>query len=310
MSGLKHNNCKFLKCLVSTAPQFKEYNPDVGPFLVNTGCDGSFCVGSLHTSREMRMVLPNAYVRGVVQVTAFDKAVMDAIYTIWTERKNPEDVQCELSFHDIYKKMSGGRITAFNEKTKMKVKSSVYKLMLTTCIVNITSDLTAAVEKMKLTSWVKKGCKGVVIEGTLIPAEFITVKNTNDTFSGGIRILKCPILYEYADAIDQIIWIEEEWLRVPYYFSDKTIAVRDYLISYIRGIEHKRSDRSNWVGYKTIFENAGLEWSEKKGTQCKNRKFVNDILKYYIDAKIIKSFEISEDNCRVHIVPVSKKKKR
>lgn len=309
MSGIRHNNSKFLKSLVSIAPQCVDVRPDTDPFMIETGRDGSFCVGMLASMQTMKMLLPNAYIDGRVTITAFDKAVMDAIYTIWTERENLEQEQCDMSLQDIYKKISGDLVGDINKNTRLKIKSSVYKLMMIMCMINISSDLPEAVKKMRLTKWVQDDDSEVTIEGSLLQAKFITVKNANKTTSEGIRLSECPILYEYANAMDQIIWIEEEWLRLPFYFSDKIIGIRDYLISYIRSSEHKRSDSSRWVGYKTIFEGAGLPWNESKSTQCKNKKLVNEILKYYIDAKIIKCFEISEDKCRICITPMPKKQK-
>ena len=308
MRGIRQNNTKVLKSLVSIAPQCADIRPDADPFMIETGRDGSFCVGTLITSGAMKRYLPNAYIDGRVNLTAFDKAVMDAIYTIWTERENPEEDYCEMSYQEIYKVISGGGVIEINKSTKWKIKSAVYKLTMIMCIIDISSDLPEAVKKMRLTKCFKEDESEVIIEGTLIQTEFVTVKNANLTVSEGIRLLKCPMLYEYASTMDQIIWVEEKWLRLPFYLSDKIIGLRDYLISYIRSYDYKRATNSSWVGYKTIFEGAGWQWGELKSTQCKNRKIVNEILKHYIDAKVIKSFEISEDNRNIRITPMKKKK--
>ena len=86
------------------------------------------------------------------------------------------------------------------------------------------------------------------------------------------------------------------------------IGVRDYLIGYIKSLKHRKEDSSQWVGYKTIFEGAGLEWSENPSTKSKNRALVNKVLEYYKSAKLIKDYIVSEDLRKISIEPVDNKK--
>ena len=113
---------------------------------------------------------------------------------------------------------------------------------------------------------------------------FSGLKNYKQLLADGIILKGCPILYQYALAQRQIITVDAEYLNITGRLTDKKIAVRDYLISYIRSGQHRSEDFSLTVGYQTIFENSGIKWNEDRRIQPKNREFVNSMTKSKLES--------------------------
>ena len=123
----------------------------------------------------------------------------------------------------------------------------------------------------------------------------------------GIILQGCPILYQYALAQHQIITTEADRLNLPGRMTEKKIAIRDYLISYIRSEGHRSEDFSSTVGYQTIYENSGIKWSDDRKTQSKDRELVNSILDYYKQIGFIYDYK---KDCKNVEIEVTKKKKK
>lgn len=308
MKKLQYNNCKILKCIVSTASANADKAPDKPSFIVDTGSDGEFCGVGLMSKKELQEFFPNAYVEKKIAITAFDKSVMDAIYTIWCDRYDGVSKYVDIPLVDIYVCMTGGLNINPNQAHREKIKLSVFKLIYVSCVVNVSADMDQVIDRLGLREQIGNDGAGAVIDGPLVNGYLISIKRANGTFSSGLRLTDCPVLYQYAEAIKHIIQIDDEWLRLPYSLSDKMIGVRDYLIGYIKSLKHRKEDSSQWVGYKTIFEGAGLEWSENPSTKSKNRALVNKVLEYYKSAKLIKDYIVSEDLRKISIEPVDNKK--
>ena len=89
--------------------------------------------------------------------------------------------------------------------------------------------------------------------------------------------------------------------------TEKKIAIRDYLISYIRSEGHRSENFSSMVGYQTIYENSGIKWSDDKRLQAKDRELVNSILNYYKQTGFIYDYK---KDCKNIEIEVTKKKSR
>ena len=89
--------------------------------------------------------------------------------------------------------------------------------------------------------------------------------------------------------------------------TEKKIAIRDYLISYIRSEGHRSEDFSSTVGYQTIYENSGIKWSDDRKIQSKDRELVNSILDYYKQIGFIYDYK---KDCKNVEIEVTKKKKK
>lgn len=92
------NNTALCKALVSLRqPGVK---PDAGIFCVAVKKDLAYCNG--------RIVSLDENFRNCV-VNGYDKAVMDAIYSIWASREDKSTNECSIRYTEIYARMNPGK---------------------------------------------------------------------------------------------------------------------------------------------------------------------------------------------------------
>lgn len=307
MKKLQYNNCRVVKCLVSTTAANVDKRPDMGAFLVDTGNDDEICGVGLISENKMQEILPNAYIEKRIVINSFDKAVMDAVYTSWCDRGDRASMVCDITIREIFRRMIGG--TNLNPGTDMRkrIKLSIFKLMNIFCLLNVSADLPRVIENLGLTEKMGKTGTGARIYGHLLEGRFTDIDGKNGVVLEAVTLTECPLLYQYAEAMQHIIGVEDEWLILPYSYNEKLIGIRDYLIGYIKSIKHRKEDSNQWVGYQTIFQGAGFPWSENAGTRSKNRAFVNKILDYYKCQELIWDYDVSDDLRQISIKLESEK---
>lgn len=292
MDRLKQNNTKLCKTIVSVAKECADVCPDGGRFKVTTSGRGqALCVlnGQILSLDE---IWKNA------MITGFDRSVMDAIYTIWTGRKNKDNLVCDISYLDIYRRIRGGDVK-ISAEIRRKVEESVRKMRYLDMTLVIANDA----DKVKTYFGVDKDIQRMRIRGHLINADEIAIEAQNGLCTSGIRLYSCPIMYQYAEALGQIISTDQAWLAIPGRLTDRKIAVRDYLISYIKAKAYEKNKIVNDnVSYKAILEGSGIEWPEDQKLQYKCKLLVKEILDYYEKSDIIKTYIVSKDKTQLEIV--------
>lgn len=284
-SDIAQNNTKLCKCLISVATGNRSIRPDTGPFEVEVKKDVAYLNGKIISMDELW--------RGSV-ISGYDKAVMDAIYSIWAER-DEEGEACSMKYTEIYNRMNGGRTTRMNAGTHDQIRRSIQKLRRLNLVLYINSDLERVAKYFGMEDVVKHNPQVARVEGYLLDARNITFSLPTGKTTDGIRVLSCPILYQYAEAQHQIITVSSEWITLPGNTTEKKISVRDYLISYIRSDDYRDRNFQKRLSYKAILEGAGIEWSRERKNQYKDRTLVNDILNYYISIGAIKGYDISDN---------------
>lgn len=182
------------------------------------------------------------------------------------------------------------------EDTHNKIRNAVMKLRHLEITLSLVNDLDRVltyfgynVKDVDLEQMEAKDGR-FCIRGKLIDAQVVystlptRAKDGTPLETDGIILKGCSILYQYALAQRQIITVDAEYLNITGRLTDKKIAVRDYLISYIRSGQHRSEDFSLTVGYQTIFENSGIKWNEDRRIQPKNREFVNSMTKSKLES--------------------------
>lgn len=316
---MKKNNTKLMKRIISIAPECLTTQTDGDIFDFETGKDRetgavTTCTGSLDSNLVtyndlIQKVLPGTYIKMGFSITPFDRAVMDAIYTIWSERLDKKSNICNMAYSDIYKYIMGGSRYNLTKEIIYKLKYSVLKLRCIDAWIYIGSDFPKVAKYFDMEEYAEYDKAEATLRSALINCVEFIITRKNGTKSDGIQLLNCPVLYLYAQAIEQIIGVEDSWLQVPGRFSNKTLAIRDYLINYIRGLDYCDEDFAPWVKYKTIFLSAGIVWEDNDYAPSKNRKSVDKMLDYYKKIGVIKDYELSDDKSKVKIIPAKNKKK-
>ena len=114
---LAQNNSALCKALVSLRQP--NVSPDTGKFCVTVKKDLAYCNG--------RIISLDENFRNCV-VNGYDKAVMDAIYTIWASRLDRSKSECSIRYTEIYARMNPGKKLRLGEDTHAKIRNTVTKL--------------------------------------------------------------------------------------------------------------------------------------------------------------------------------------
>lgn len=305
---LAQNNSALCKALVSLRQP--NVSPDAGKFCVTVKKDLAYCNG--------RIISLDENFRNCV-VNGYDKAVMDAIYTIWASRLDRSKSECSIRYTEIYARMNPGKKLRLGEDTHAKIRNTVTKLRNLEITLSLVNDLNRVLTyfgyNVKDIDFNQVEVSGgrFCIKDKLINARVVystlptKAKDGSPLETDGVILQGCPILYQYALAQHQVITTDADCLNLPGRMTEKKIAIRDYLISYIRSEGHRNENFSSMVGYQTIYENSGTKWSDDKRLQAKDRELVNSILNYYKQTGFIYDYK---KDCKNIEIEVTKKKSR
>lgn len=206
----KMQNTRLAHALVSKAPNFKADGITGQPIALAT-CP----LPKLMTNEGTRVVCVLDYEKALPQVectetfTGLDKAVMDAIYTIWSQRKNQDKDTCDISYNQIYRVMHGSDTERVGKTSVEKIKMTIRKLRSIDVRIQYGGDTPRVKEYFK-----RKGIKTLGIRGHAIVADEVDVVLKNDAVTAGIRLYRCPIMWEYALAQQQVITVDPKMLAV------------------------------------------------------------------------------------------------
>lgn len=306
---VEYNSSKLVKRIMSLSPECAASKVDAGVFKFQTSGKGHDYaelyarLESLPTNEEPALQPGEPHTRltyNRAAVDAFDKAAMDAIYTLWLERPNKAKDECEMTYISIYDRICGRDMVCVSEIMKNRLIESLKKLQHIEATLVIANDNPRVLEyfaKNKLT-------EEYTLKSTLIKCEEYSHLLPNKERTFGINLLKCPILYRYAEAQRQLRAIEYAWLNIGGNMSMKKIGVRDALIGYITGLSRKSKDDnfSYVIKYSTIIQNAGCTWSDDRKLQYKERQLIDGILNTYKTNALIAGYEVLPDKSGIAIV--------
>lgn len=189
-------------------------------------------------------------------LTAYDREVADAIISLYVVGNN-EVVTDQM----IYRVITGNPDARLTAQAQEVVQQSVKVLRGT--IVNLkASDDLANSYNIEEIYW----------EGPLISLETVRAK-IKGKYVNAYKINRMPVLYRYADSLNQVARVPIELLNTSINKTPEVITLQGYLLR--RVVAMKGSNLSRVILYSTILDNIGLEeltHSEKALTAVQRKK--------------------------------------
>lgn len=197
----------------------------------------------------------NVIIDSTIDITVYDMAVMDAIYTL-------SQVNC-LSFTPqmICKVMSGNFKQYVTQKKIDKICNSIDKLRHIDIKIDCTEELEARKKKISNSLYNDNG--RILLNSYLLPVEELNVKSGNQVTNIGFRLLEKPALYRYAECVNQIINIPIKLFQTQDELADndEVILIKRYII---RKIALMTNDNNNITSNKI-----GLEWYDEQSSKTR-----------------------------------------
>lgn len=216
------------------------------------------------------------------QITAYDKAVLNAVSTLFAFGNNP------ITDREIYrelKRVDGGATIEALEKIRETMKK--YRFLL------VYIDRT---EEAKL---YEKKIDQFELNATMISYDEVSVKISGNEVRA-YKLLDKPILFRYAEDKGQLIRIENKLLDIPINKTDEVIAIMHYLVRQIAWIKNDKGKqkRNSCITYQSIYDELGLTEPTKQKAE-KIRNHIDTILNYWIENNYIKSYENYKENKKI-----------
>ena len=231
-------------------------------------------------------------------LTEFDRAVSDAVISIWAETQK-QGVPCCFSVVTVYKAMPGTADGNPSPQQRGAITKSLNKLRGLTIEVDVSEEFAR---------------RGNIEKGeicTISGNYFVLYQETRKTLNGGEPVsayvlTSIPLLYNYCLQTGQLLSASPAYLTpkkidrhgrltsVPLVMSMERTMLLNYLIRRIKTIQHDRKNKkrhlSDRILFSTIFRAAGLENIDKfKRKDC--RDFVFDVLEYYTKMHFISGYK-------------------
>ena len=219
--------------------------------------------------------------------TSYDREVYDGVVTLYMAGNNI------VTPAMVYRAMNGLTET---EKISPQALETVTKSLDKSRYMQVTIDYT---EEAKLYN---KKIQKTTYQGYLLAASKITVKINNEEHEA-YKLLDKPILYEYAQISGQIITVPSKLLQTKdaVRSTDEVIVIRGYLLRQIEWIKNDKSERSQNITYKGIYEELEiskiiLDETAYKNKTRKMRNHVKAILDEWQEQDYIKKYEEYQDS--------------
>ena len=189
-------------------------------------------------------------------ITTFDKSVINAVYSV-IEAGNTTFTSKQVAIQNTQNEKPRPNTVGAYTKSIEKMRAIIHNI-----------DATEHYEQNGI-NLEELGVKGVGLSGYLLPVEGITITMNNGTKVNGYRLIKPPILLEYAKNVKQIHTVDNEVLNVPVRLDETTLLIRDYLIQQIGIIYNTHSTVSNNILISTVLDYAGVDLVKLDRTQKK-----------------------------------------
>jgi len=215
------------------------------------------------------------------ELDPYDRIVHDAVVSLYVDTKN-EYITPQM----VYRAMTGNPEAKLNPKQQELVSNSLDKLTRSRITIYATKEVCEAygIDKFSYSGMVIAADKvEITIKGNVVEA---------------YRLLRKPILYEYADKLNQIGRFDIKILNTPVKKNEETLILQDYL--YRRILAMKGASKLNHnIVYNTVYEYLNLTatseaslWNKKS----KIRKTVKVILDYWKNEGFIISYTENKEN--------------
>lgn len=207
--------------------------------------------------------------------TPYDRVVCDSVTSLF------ESGNSEFSPTMVYRCMNGLKNTEkISPQAVAAVTKSIDKISRMYCKIDWTFEAKRQNSNVDET----------VISGNILATEKITVKSGGKTLQA-YKLLSKPILYRYAQSINQVISVPIKLLQTKEATrsTEDVIVIREYLIRRIEMMKNPKNNMTNRIKYKSIFEDLELLEPTKQKSE-KIRTAVKELLNYWKKEKYIKGF--------------------
>lgn len=207
--------------------------------------------------------------QGIKGLTYYDRMVYDAITTLYINGKN-EYITPQM----IYQVMTGQPDNYATKGQESLINESITKFMYG----GIYIDASQEAKDRKLPG-------KYTYDTNLLHAERMR-QNLNGTITDCIRLIKAPVLYEYADEKNQIARIPVAALASPVRKTEDIMALQAYLLERVLAMRGSKTAERD-ISYQTIYDKLwGAEAAEASRMKKKRiREHAATILTYWCQTK-------------------------
>ncbi len=227
-------------------------------------------------------------IKGRKELTAYDREVHDAIITLFVDGGN-EYITPQM----IYQVMTGNPDAYLEKKQAEAISDSITKCMYSRLIIDASEEAKAY------------GFDSFKYDGSLISGERVTA-SLNGTVVECLRILRTPVLYEYANKKNQIGRFDIKLLNSPINKTEEIITLQGYL--YRRILSMKSSPNlSKTIVYDTVYSQIEVKAASDgalRKKKAKVRGHVKKILDYWKQEEFIAGYVENKRGTRIHSVTI------
>lgn len=234
-----------------------------------------------------------------IDITPYDLVVMDAVYTLYVN--GATDFTPEM----VMRVMSGNMHQDATSRRTEDIIKSIDKLAK----IRISIDCT---DEFVIRKKINKG-QTVQLDSYLLPIDIITIKSANHrSIKKGYTLLNKPVLYEYAEQVNQIINIPINLLALTTGILTETADVtliKRYLIKRIELMKNSRNRVKSskiiyeWYDEKTQLTKGMLrdigynkdQYSKWRDKKSKLHRIVITILELFVDNGYISGYNVLRD---------------
>lgn len=202
-------------------------------------------------------------IKGRKELTAYDREVHDAIITLHIDGDN-EFITPQM----IYQVMTGNPDAYLEKKQAEAISDSITKCMYSRLIIKAEEEAEAY------------GFDSFNYDGNLISGERVTA-TLNGNVLECLRILRPPVLYEYANKKNQIGRFDIKLLNSPINKTEEIITLQGYLYRRILSMKGS-SNLSKTIVYDTVYNQIEIT-AASDGALRKKKSKVRDQIKRILD---------------------------
>lgn len=225
------------------------------------------------------------------QITPYDLAVMDSIYTLFVDGLKV------LPIEKIIRTLSGNMYQDITYSKRRSVIKSIEKMIRLRITIDCTDEMIAREEEWS---------SDLMREQYLLPLNTIKAKDSNEILA--YEIEQEPALYKYAGKIGQIIDVRLDIMELRGSLSDtdEVVVIKRYLIMRIERMKNKRNKiisrkisyqwwDKNKKEFKGLLADLGYNpaafsnWRKKK---ARIHHIISELLTEYVSVGYIKDFTI------------------
>lgn len=292
------NGTKIAK-FISTNQGLISDEEDISLQLITLPKKNVFVTVNLYADENLTLSNPN--------ITQYDLAVMDAAYTLYVSG------YASFSTEMLIRTMSGNMGQDVTPQKAGAATRALNKLKYIRIRIDCTDEMIARKK-------IKKG-QTAHLESYLMPLREIEIKLGNQKIVKGYQFLESPVLYSYAEKVNQIINIPRSLLETKGALSDtdEVVVIKRYLI---KRIEAMKNEKNNMVSKKITYEwydkntqtakgmFSDLGYSRNNYSNWKKKKSnihqtIVTILNVFANDKYIKSFQEIKDGKSINGVEIT-----